>query len=111
MVLPSWMDSRRMLGLFDYAARPVAVGAGVVQPVAPNDPDRWAIGFSGPAITDIVVGPMPDPTSLGFSFGSTRRADQLWFSLFEFGPLVSYQWFALSAFPVTLSVHTITYRG
>ncbi len=64
--------------------------------VAAN-PRRWAIGFVQPdlPVLDIRVGPWSDTKRMGWQLNGAING--LWFTAFEYGPLVSRSWWAVSA--------------
>lgn len=96
LIYPSWGDPG--FSLAAYQVNPTVITLVAVTPklVAQNNPRRWAIGFQ-----DTLVGPssprvgiMTDPSRYGHTVNNTLTGS--WFTIFNYGPMVSMEWWALS---------------
>lgn len=92
LIRPVWSDPGYMLALSagrvtDYTP----AGAGTYR-VAPADPNRWAIGFVrwNNNFDTLSVGPWGDPENAGVLIPANGILE--WFKLFDYGPIVTYEW-------------------
>jgi hypothetical protein len=111
LAVPSWADGMAMLERFDYLFTDIPVPPGGSILAAPAEPDRWAIGFTGPTGTDTRVAPFGDPAALGFRMLDSVPGTMAWFTVFTHGPLVPREWYAGGTGGITIRVHRISLRG
>lgn len=108
IALPSdraWLDP----GLVSRSlfVRVTAVAAGGTRRIAELNADRWAVGFvMAPGSSGgVVVAPWSDVTNAqGWSLSALAP---LWFKLFDYGPLVTGEWWAAGTDAVTGSVRLV----
>lgn len=97
---PAWADPRAVMAQsgwtftrHDYTLVP---GDTTLQ-ILRADPKRVACGFSCAAGGDMFVAPMSEPRYGGWRVGSGIAEPVRWFTLFDFGPLVTSEWYVLTA--------------
>lgn len=100
-----------MLELFDLErVTSSQVGANNAN-LAPNDPDRWAIGFLQSAAVAGSVDILPFSIEGNAPVIRLTAGELMWFTLFNHGPMVPRQWYVSGTPNVVVSVFTVTYRG
>lgn len=111
VMLPSWCNPLFLLTVGDYQIDELSLGAGVITKVAGNDPERFMIGFQvGSGTTGaVMVSPQSRPSLFGESVAG--HGSILWLSLFDRGPMVSYDWYASSVGAQLFFVHRVVIRG
>lgn len=94
LIRPVWADPGYFLALYNTTLTDVKTSGGGIHQLAPARPDRWAIGFSiSPlSINQIDIGPWANPD--GFTAARLSATGWTWFTLFDFGPIVTFEWFA-----------------
>lgn len=109
--LPSWADMYSMLSLFDGNSELVTIDGANITQLAPADPHRWLIGFIWPStvLAGTLYGPFSSFTPDGLTPPAVQRPD--FFSAFAYGPMVSYQWNAVSGGSQPVRVFTARYTG
>lgn len=96
LVRPTWADPQYMLATNDavitHATFPNSEPARVIG----ANPRRWAIGFvlRSAMVADLLVSPWPDVRA--GSWVSSTSGSPLWFTVFEYGPLVNREWWAIA---------------
>jgi hypothetical protein len=111
LLLPSWADPYFMSGLYDVSGKTFVVPAGGSGTVAPGNVNRIMLGFklSRVAVGSALVSVFGDPTKFGYSL--LVADDPLWFSLFNFGPLVCYPWNVVGAAAQEIQVVEVQRHG
>lgn len=107
---PTWMDARYMLVASYWRAAPVIAVAQGAQPQVPSDPNRYMIGFVN---MDPVIGSVrADVTTEGAHSGwlIPDGSEVLWLTAFSHGPIVSAQWYIISAFLPRVMVYECILR-
>lgn len=104
LIRPVWADPGYILATNSTQLTDVTLAMGGVARVAPARPDRWAIGFSISAgiIANLTVSPWGDPDAA--VAGTLDGKTWLWYTLFDFGPFVAYEWFANFGAAATIRV-------
>jgi hypothetical protein len=104
---PSWADPLFMLASNAFSYQTVAIGAGATVRIAPNDPKRWCLIITQqiPATSPTTIYPNGVAPLLGIVLGVSTNLFRI--SLFEYGPLVSYDWYATNASAVNLGIWSI----
>ena len=101
---PAWMDAHYHLiaSHSDYAD--VTFAMGETKQIVKGDARRWALGFiqRNAGGTNLLVSPFPNPDQYGW--GLTLSVPVLWFTVFEFGPMVGAPWNGYSANAATYRV-------
>ncbi len=97
LVRPTWADPRWMIAANDATYRDYTFATMDPEMIAAANPRRWAIGFVQPDLPalDIRLGPWSDALRMGWQLNGAING--LWFTAFEFGPLVSRSWWAITA--------------
>jgi hypothetical protein len=94
--LPSWCNPGFSLAMFQVTPTVISIAGGATKQIAPNNPKRWFIGFqdNGPAPSAPRVGIISTPFLYGHPVSNNLRDS--WFTLFVYGPMICYEWFATS---------------
>lgn len=111
IALPAWANAGYLLRLCDYDAREFTTQIANNQLVLPADPGRWALGFSraGSTAANVRVSCWGNPAVYG-QLVSTASLD-VWYTLLQYGPMVTYQWLLWSDAVEDIIVHSVSYRG
>lgn len=90
---PVWADPGFILSTNDVKTTDFDGVMSPVRVLAPANPKRWALGFLAASGTAVGwrVGPWNDPSIFGVLISTGN--DVKWFTLFDFGPLVSLEWY------------------
>lgn len=107
LFLPSWGDPGFALAVYEYSYRDFTPPAAGVHVLAGNNTRRWAVGFSRPnAIASVMsVGPFDDVALWGWTLGGALTLS--WFKLFDYGPMVCYDWYLWTDGTEAVRVHEI----
>lgn len=108
LVRPSWADPGYILAISDGSAIDITFTGVQTLQVAPNAPDRWALGFllSPTSAGNVRLGPWGDPANGGILL---QPIDGLiWLPLFQYGPFVPREWTGVSTNNAVLRVLSIT---
>lgn len=110
LIRPVWADPGYFLALYNVTVTDYLLDGVDTLLVAPARPDRWAVGFTVPsnAAFNLWVSPWGDPANVGF--GKLGGTGTLFYKLFDYGPIVSFDWFAYSSLPGTVRVTEIYNR-
>lgn len=92
-----WVRPETVLALSSYRSTTVSLAGGTPTIVVRADPKRIALGFAlgTTAAFSFAVAPDERPDLRGFVQPS--QAANLWYSLFEHGPMVCAAWYAFSS--------------
>lgn len=107
IVRPVWADPLFLGVVSDYSQTDVVVGALTTLLLAPNNPNRWAIGFSCDSVVKAAVYLSPTSPSSTLGIASPAKGELLWYRLFDFGPMVSADWWAVGVGGATIRVHEL----
>lgn len=105
---PSWSDPTFNLLTSQWVVSEFTLAAATVLQAVSADPKRWGLVFvriSG-GVSPIRVSPSPNPTRHGFDITSSvldRR-----FTIFEYGPMVQSEWYAICAQVAEVAFYTLT---
>lgn len=101
---PPWADPSFILATNLVQVNPVTLPPATTVLVAGNNPRRWAVGFSlvFAGAGSAQLAPWNDPNIFQFALVNANSA--LWFWLFQYGPLVTGEWYARSAPAATMRV-------
>ncbi len=107
LYLPSdraWFDPLLLIKVTAVVPADVAVAAGAPVKLAVPNPMRLMIGFmlQLPAVATVTVAPWPKVDQ--FQIRTLSVTDPNWFKLFDYGPLVSQDWWALATGNTTVRV-------
>lgn len=110
LIRPVWADPGYFLALYNVSVTDYLLDGATSLLVAPGRPDRWAVGFTVPsnAAFNMWVSPWGDPDGVGF--GKLAGSGTLFYTLFDYGPIVSFDWFAFASVPATVRVTEIYNR-
>lgn len=107
MVRPTWADPMYMLATntSEFTVIPTLVGG--LSLVARNNPKRWAIGFVSqtPVVGTMLVAPHNQAQDFGQLIGTNGAI--LWYDIFRYGPMVSYEWYVFSSGGDTLGLYEV----
>lgn len=88
-----WFDPMMLTAATYPKFTPVTMPFAATAQIAPADANRWAIGFSfGSLATGTLIAPWSDIDSYGFAT-QTLGVTLLFYTLFDFGPLVCSSWY------------------
>lgn len=109
--VPAWANAGYILSFCDYDPIEFVTTGGTQELVLPSDAGRWAVGFTAlnTPSTAVRVSCWGDAQQYGQQVGSGNL--NVWFTLFDFGPMTTFQWYAWSASPEPIIIHRVTYRG
>lgn len=107
MVRPVWADPSYLMAVTSYQTTDVDDTAGPQSLVAPANPGRWAIGFSGPSGLAATVYLAPYADVGAYPLVQLTTTDLIWLELFKYGPMVTREWWALFPPGVTIRVHEL----
>lgn len=101
---PSWADPEFMLAANTFSPQTVTIGAGATVKIAANDPKRWILGIvkPNPTTATVVIYPNGADPSIGIQLAVGSTGINL--SIFDYGPIVSYDWYAFSMAAATLDI-------
>lgn len=104
---PSWADPEFTLTVNEFSPEVITIGAGQTVRLAVNDPKRWILLFSkkNPSTAPVQFAPLGIPVLMGIEMGVIGTLLRL--SLFDYGPIVSYEWYGTSAALVDIAVWSI----
>lgn len=98
----NWFDPPLIArNLYTRSTR-LTVAGDSVQPLAPANPYRWALWFWLLAEDEVVIAPFPN---ILFNNGIALDVQQpLYYSLPDYGPLVTGEWFAFASGPEVVDI-------
>lgn len=91
---PSWSDSEFMVAANTFAAQTVQIPAGGQIKVASADPKRWVLIFvkQDPSTAQVRLWPNGADSTLGITMEIGDNLLRI--SMFDYGPLAAYDWYA-----------------
>ena len=103
-IAPGWADPAWVNVALAVRNSVIPLVVGVPVTLARPDPTRVAIGFNVSALFagEYFVSPAPNPQATGWQLAANQR--QLWFNLFNYGPIVQLEWFGDTNFANDLIV-------
>lgn len=103
---PAWMDGRYTMLTSEVRSQVFVTRAQGSAAVVPGNSARWAIGFKNVSGAGAVL---CDPTTNDGTGGWLLdiAGNPIWFSLFEFGPLVCMPWYLTEALAVNVRVYEV----
>lgn len=96
LVRPTWADPQWMLATNNAVITDVTPPANDPTRVIGANPRRWAIGFviRSTLVSDLLVSPWPDVVRGSWVSGTAMSP--LWFTIFDYGPFVCREWWAIA---------------
>ena len=103
-VIPTWADP--LLSLFTTAYRysTVAMVMGTDVELCRADPRRVMLGVFGPSGVAMTANPRPQAMETAHSFAAGFNVGWLWFSLFDYGVIVTDAWRGVNSGNQTIGI-------
>lgn len=107
LVRPTWADPGYLLATNLYRTGLTTTVANATAILVGNNPRRWAIGLSRVqgAASQIRYGPFQNVNSYGIS--SAGAGFLTWYTVFDYGPMVSQDWYVFSTGVEVLMYHEV----
>jgi hypothetical protein len=108
MTRPSWSDPGFMVAANEWQFSEFSYTPPDSLIIAGNNPRRWAIGFVQPGLNPFTVrlGWQPDAFAWGQEFAALDPP--LWFTTFQYGPLVQSEFYIWATNQVIIGVYELT---
>lgn len=91
-IVPAWADPLALMMACAVRFTRVPIDPSNVTVLAPADPKRVCIGFTGEGSGNLYIGPLANPQHGGWQLPIPTTTDVLWFTLLQHGPLVNLEW-------------------
>lgn len=109
IVRPAWSDPRYALATNTWSWQDFSiVGTAVTTQILVNNPKRWAFGILSfqPLYIGGYISPFSQPDFYGWKL--VQDNGPVWFGLFEYGPIVTSEWYLFSMNDQNIRVVEVT---
>lgn len=101
---PSWMNPLFVTQTSQVDQSTVAIGAGATIVAVGGDALRWGIGFVAASTNTADVHISPGTAPGTFPFLTLAKGAAVWLPLSQFGPMVTWEWYAQCSAAASLQV-------